>query len=165
MRKIRRGVTHVKLGKRQGIALIEVLLSSFIMTTGILAVLSMQTMALARAQTNSHLLQAEWLLNDMLERMKANPSGFAISLQARPQGLVKAQCETMSGCSPAELAAHDLARWHHRVVSLLPAGNAEIRSMTVAGYPESARAYQVFVRWQKDQGTLAMPVSSGIVVL
>ena len=165
MRQTGRGARHAKSGKGQGIALVEVLLSGFIMTTGILAELSMQTMALARAQTNSHLLQAEWLLSDMLERMKANRSGFVISLQVLPRGLVKAQCETVSGCSPAELAAHDLARWYHRVATLLPTGNVEIRPVTVAGYPESARTYQVFVRWQTDQDTWAMPVSSGIVVL
>ncbi|MEX0738476.1 MAG: type IV pilus modification protein PilV [Pseudohongiella sp.] len=157
--------TTGELNKSRGIALIEVLLSSFIMTTGMLAVLSLQTMALGRTQVTSHLLQAEWLLNDMLERMQANPRGFDRSLQTTPRGRITPRCETLSGCSPAALAAHDLARWHHQVETRLPGGNAEIVPTTVQGYPDSARIYQVSVLWQTAQGPLALPGSSAIVVL
>lgn len=154
-------------------ALLEVLISSVIMATGMLAMLSMQTLALGTTLANSHLLQAEWQLNDLLERMKANPEGFAASLPTHPRGHVTMQCETVPGCSPAELAAHDLARWHQRLEALLPAGYGEISAATIEDYPLSARVYRVRVRWlgqdgrsrEGGGGAVQMPVSSGIVAL
>lgn len=153
--------------RARGVALLEVLLSSFIMATGMLAMLSMQTLALGTAQRNADLLQAEWLLNDMLERMKANPGGFVLALQAVPEGRVTALCETLSACSPYELAAHDLASWHYRLETLLPAGHGEISVMQIPGYPPASRVYRVRVRWQGQHGGGArqIPASSGIVVL
>ena len=154
-----------KPGRHGGIALIEVLISSFIMATGMLAVLSMQTMALSRVQANTQLLQAEWLLNDMLERMKGNPLGFASVLPARPGGQQMAHCQTRTGCSPAELAAHDLVRWHERIETLLPGGRGEVLPVSLTVYPEGKPIYQVRVVWQLGQGDLQMPVSSGLVAL
>lgn len=154
-------------GRARGVALLEVLVSSFIMATGMLAMLSMQTLALGTAQRNADLLQAEWLLNDMLERMKANPGGFVLALQAQPGGRVNTLCETLSACSPAELALHDLANWYHRLETLLPAGHGEISVLEIPGYPPSSRVYRVRVGWQGQQGGGArqIPASSGIVVL
>ncbi|OFE11031.1 type IV pilus modification protein PilV [Pseudohongiella acticola] len=151
-----------------GIALFEVLLTSFILAAGILAVLNMQAMAVATSQNNSHQQRAEWLLHDMLERMKANPQGFWHALQVSPDGEPNAQCLTMTGCSPAELAAHDLANWQQQLVETLPVGSGEIKSTTLAGYPHTARAYRVSVHWQGSQGSgsaTQRPDSSAIVVL
>lgn len=135
------------------------------MATGVLTVLSMQTLALSRTLANTHLLQAEWLLNDMLERMKANPAGFASSLSDQPTGQLTPQCETVSGCSPVQLAAHDLAYWYQRVETLLPGGGADVVPATLDGFPDSTPAYQLRVHWQNGQDALTMPVSSGVVVL
>jgi Tfp pilus assembly protein PilV len=143
-------------------------LASFILGTGILAVLNMQALALSTSQNNSHLLRAEWLLNDMLERMKANPFGFLTALQLLPEGKINAQCESAPGCSPEELAAHDLARWRQRLTASLPEGHGEIEATTIAGYSHSARVFRVTVRWQGSRGSgraTQMPDSSGIVVL
>lgn len=151
-----------------GMALLEVLISSLIVATGILAVLSMQTQALATTQTNRHFLQAEWLLNDMLERMKANPAGFAQSLENTPQGEITVACETSVGCSSTELAAHDLAQWYWRLEALLPAGRGEIALTSLAGFPDAARVYRVLVQWHgsKDDSHIgSIPHSSAIVVL
>jgi len=158
----------IRSGPIQGVALLEVMLCSFLLASGLVAVLSMQTLALGNAQTSGHLLRAEWLLNDMLERMKANPSGFIATLAAEPNGRVRGHCESISGCTAEELAAHDLARWHQRLAELLPGGYGEIRPATLPGFPLAARLYQVRVRWQgndQDYGFASAPDSSGMVAL
>lgn len=155
----------IRPGSSQGIALLEVLLCSFILATGIMAVLNMQTLALGAAQGNGHLLRAEWLLHDMLERMKANPSGFSTALAANPTGVILERCESPGGCSTAELAAHDLARWHRRLAELLPGGYGEIEPATVTGFPPAVELYRVHVSWQVSDGYSPAPGSSAIVVL
>ncbi|HDZ10294.1 type IV pilus modification protein PilV [Pseudohongiella sp.] len=154
--------------KHCGMALLEVLLSSFIIATGIAAVLSMQALGVGTVQANRHFLQAEWLLYDMIERMKANPAGFAASLANMPQGQVNVDCESRTGCWYIELAAHDLAQWHWQLQSLLPSGRGEIVPTPMAGYPDAARVYRVLVRWhgsEDDEQFASMPLSSGVVVL
>lgn len=151
-----------------GMALVEVLLSSLLVTTGMLAVLSMQTQALATAQSNRQFMQAEWLLNDMLERMKANPGGYARALTSTAQGEVNVACETPAGCSSMALAAHDLALWYGRLESSLPAGHGEITPTSMPGFPDAASVYRVLVQWHDyagDSHGAAMPHSSSIVVL
>lgn len=163
---------HANVGntaqEHSGTALLEVLLSSFIIATGVAAILTMQTLGTATTQANRHFLQAEWLRNDMLERMKANPAGFAAALTNMPQGQVSADCESRVGCSYSELAAHDLAQWHRRLQSLLPSGHGEIEPTTMTGYPDAASVFSVRVSWQgseRDKAVAALSVSSGIVVL
>jgi len=149
-------------------ALLEVLMSSFILATGILAVINMQTLAMGTVQTNGYLLQAEWLLNDMLERSKANPTGFIVALSTWPDGRFNARCESPAGCSMAELAAHDLADWQRRLAERLPGGYGEIEPVTIRELPSPATPYRISVRWQgsKNSGRdTQVPVSSGIVVL
>lgn len=158
----------ITIGTNRGIALLEVLLCSFILATGVLAVLNMQTLALGTVQSSAHLLRAEWLLNDMLERMKANPPGFAAALATGPNGRVSEYCETVSGCTVRELAAHDLAVWHQRLAALLPGGYGEIEPATIADFPSTAVLFRVRVRWQgsdQNNGYMSAPVSSAIVVL
>lgn len=158
----------ISTGASRGIALLEVLLCSFILATGILAVLNMQTLALGTVQSSTHLLRAEWLLNDMLERMKANPSGFAAALATGPNGRVVEHCETLSGCTVRELAAHDLAGWQQQLAELLPEGYGEIEPATIPDFPSTAALFRVRVRWQgSDQGNgyMPAPVSGAIVVL
>lgn len=148
--------------------MLEVLLSSFILATGILAALNMQTLAVGTAQTNGHLLQAEWLLIDILERIKANPSGFSVALAAWPDGQSDARCESPTGCTTTELAAHDMAGWQRRLAERLPGGYGEIEPVTMAEFPSPVAAYRVSVRWlgsENSGGDAQMPVSSGIVVL
>jgi type IV pilus assembly protein PilV len=158
----------VSFGPGRGLALLEVLLSSFILATGLLAVLNMQTLAVGTAQTNGHLLQAEWLLHDMLERIKANPSGFGVALAAWPDGQSDARCESPTGCTTTELAAHDLAGWQRRLAERLPGGYGEIEPVTMAEFPLPAATYRVSVRWLgsgNNDGDAQLPASSGIVVL
>lgn len=158
----------ISTGASRGIALLEVLLCGFILTSGILAVLNMQALALGTVQSSTHLMQAEWLLNDMLERMKANPSGFAAALTSGPNGRVFEHCETVSGCTVRELAAHDLAGWQQRLAELLPEGYGEIEPATIPDFPSTAVLSQVRVRWQGSEqgnGDMSAPVISAIVVL
>ncbi|MBC55099.1 MAG: type IV pilus modification protein PilV [Gammaproteobacteria bacterium] len=152
----------------RGIALLEVLLCSFILATGILAVLNMQALALGTAQTSAHLMRAEWLLNDILERMKANPTGFSAALESGAGGGLLGRCETLNGCTAAQLATHDLAQWQQRLTEWLPGGHGEIQPANWADFPSSATLYHVQVRWHGNdagRGDAPVPRSSAMVAL
>ncbi len=157
-----------RAGFARGIALLEVLICSFILATGIVAVLNMQTLAVGVTLNSGHLLQAEWLLNDILERIKANPSGYQVALATGADGHVHDYCETLTACSAAELAEHDLARWQQRLAERLPGGYGTIEPVALPAFPPAARPYRVRVHWQGSihgHGPASSPVSSGIVVL
>lgn len=99
---------HVPI-KQKGITLIEVLISVFVLAIGILGMAGLQLNA---KQTNFEALQrstASALVQNMLERMRANPSALD-SYVPEPASAPSADCTT-APCSASDLAVWDRWEW------------------------------------------------------
>lgn len=117
-------ITYIK-----GSALLEALISMVILALGALALLGMQLRTLSETQTGTGRMQAVKLIEDIAERIKANPGTFAergnyvLAWGAAPVAL--ANCAA-TACTPVQLASWDLNRWKQSVINTMSSGDATI---------------------------------------
>jgi len=100
----------------KGFTLVEVLVSLLIFTLGIVSVAGLQVTNLSGNQSASNRVKAVWLVADIAERMRANPSGGVNghyefdSTSYTPPGSV-CDFSDASGCTGEEVAQYDLWYW------------------------------------------------------
>ena len=92
-----------------GASLIEVLVALLVVATGALGLAGLQIGNAQNNRTALHRSLATLFASDMLERIRANPSGRYQSIGEGPPGAF-ADCAARA-CAPAELAAFDVAVW------------------------------------------------------
>jgi type IV pilus assembly protein PilV len=113
---------------QRGFSLLEVMVSLAILAVGLLGMTALQNEALRfnfAAFTDS---QAQFLINDMVERIRANPGSSLYRLGfAEPAPTAAIDCATAT-CTPNQMAAWDLAQWRANIEdsALLPDGESEI---------------------------------------
>lgn len=66
--------------------------------------------------------QATALAYDMADRMRSNVSSAAGSFYNPAAATMTAGCSTTSGCTPQQMAEHDLAEWNASLAANLPLG-------------------------------------------
>lgn len=92
-----------------GLSLVEALVALFVLAVGAVGIAGLQGAALAANRAALHRSEAVYAAVDLLERARANPAAsYAIALGAAPPAF--RDCISAS-CSPAQLAAFDLATW------------------------------------------------------
>lgn len=134
------------LAKRQaGVSLIEVLVSIVIASIALLALAGVNASSIRYTKMSQYRATAALLANDIGERMRANKgkagpvpaaTGFlagnydyaqTFAAQATKATLPAEMCDTAASiCTPAEIAALDLAQWRILVRDQLPEGSAYI---------------------------------------
>lgn len=110
------------LPQQRGSSLIEILVTVLIFAIGMLGMAALQLSALRSTSDSSQRSQAIWLVQDLAERMRANPSGSAAEYAAAPDctALPANQCASRynpttssvvaaSTCTSSQMAAFD--RW------------------------------------------------------
>lgn len=113
------------LPQQRGASLIEVLVALLIFTVGLLGLAAMQLNALQSMADSGQRSQSVWLMQDFIERMRANPSGTAAQYAAAANcaALPNPMCADYfnpttnakvngSQCSAAQMATFDV--WEAR---------------------------------------------------
>ncbi len=114
-----------------GFAMLEVLISIFVLTIGLLGLAALQ---LTNTQNNhsAHLRsQATLFAYDMLDRVRANPVAFKDGAYNRPVAAVDDDCLSITGCTPAAMAGNDMYQWSdatykNSISHILPLGKTII---------------------------------------
>lgn len=96
---------------QQGFSLIEVLIAMFVIAIGLLGAAGLQLQGLQQLQSSYLRSQATIIAYDMADRMRANPVALASGAYNDPTAKLTANCLTIAGCTPAELAEHDFYEW------------------------------------------------------
>lgn len=102
------------MNKQKGISLIEVLITLLITTVGLLGLAALQLNALQATADSSQRSQAVWLMQDLIERIRANPRasdanyGQTVSCSNPPQRCADSSTQTSVQCTAAEMAYFDL---------------------------------------------------------
>ncbi len=109
--------------KSRAFTLIEVLVTLFILSTGLLALASLQIKSIQTTHNAYLLTQATLLAHDIAERMRSNP-GFDYGNLTTPSS--KPDCITKT-CTPPEIAEYDYYEWQQNLKSLLPKGSGTIK--------------------------------------
>lgn len=145
-------------GHRQsGAALIEVLVSMLLSAVALLALASVNAAVLRLGKMSQHRVNATLLVQDLAERMRAHPAGFASGLYSfsadwASQASVASppvQCQTaVSLCGPADMAALDMGQWRWHVRELLPQGAVYVQYQASPAEGTTERV-DVWVAWQE----------------
>lgn len=141
-----------------GIALLEALIALTLLSGTLLGLLYMQIRALAEAENALHRAQALHLIDDLGDRIRTNPAGFAAldryvsDWDALPTAQV--DCEAR-WCNADQLASWDLATWKGNITRALPQGKAAIFDVVDAAGEEAGRTRRmlgVMVAWHSREG-------------
>ncbi len=145
----------MKLPRQKGVSLVEVLVSIVIASIGLLAMAGINAAAVRYTKLTQYRATASQLSADLGERMRANFQGvkdgsytyqesFANQVAATPV-LPTKQCNGTAAtdkCTPADMAALDLAQWRLVVRAALPKGSVVVT-------PETADvAVDTWVVWE-----------------
>lgn len=142
-----------------GVTLIEVLISLLIMAIGLLGMTGLQTESLRNTQVAYFRTQATILGNDVVERVRANLQGEEAGSYNNIDGLVNAGCNSLTGCTSAQLAGNDIAEWKAALLDNLPLGSGTV---CVDASPQDGTAaamacdgagivYAVKIWWDEDR--------------
>lgn len=103
-------------------SLVEVLIALFVLSTGLLALASLQIKSLQTSHQAYLLSQAILQAHDIAERMKSNP---AFNYKNISNISRKPDCH-LRVCLPVEIAQYDAYEWQQNIKSLLPEGTGTI---------------------------------------
>lgn len=110
--------------KRSGFTLIEVLISIVVLGIALLGLAALQVRAMSAGTSTKNRLIATQEAYEMVDRIRANQTGFASSNY--DQGVAASFPGCLSypgtGCTPTVLAANDLFTWNAELAATLPSG-------------------------------------------
>lgn len=140
----------VRLSQR-GFSLLEVLIALLVLAVGLLGLAALQNMGLRLNHQSYERTQATILIYDMIDRMRANPTGvvagnYALSMTSTPP-TATLNCEA-TACTPAAMAAYDMNRWITTI-----AGTATQRAALSGGQGSIVAAgsrFAISVSWQEQ---------------
>ncbi len=110
-----------------GFTLIEVLVTLIVMSVGLLSLAGLQVIGLRNNHSAYLRSQATIQSYDIIDRMRVNIQAVEAGNYHQPTvadsaGTENASCYTTTGCTPAEMAAHDLFSWNQAIAEVLPSG-------------------------------------------
>ncbi|MGJ8690158.1 MAG: type IV pilus modification protein PilV [Gammaproteobacteria bacterium] len=154
---------HTNRNAQGGATLIEVLISLLILAIGLLGMSGLQTVGLRNTQSAYLRTQASIASNDIVERVRANLQGVEAASYNNNAGAVTAACNTLVGCSFAELAANDVAEWNANLAADFPVGTGTVCSDSTPEDGTSAAPacdglgtmYAVKIWWDEDRDGVA----------
>lgn len=135
----------MKHRRQTGMTLIEILVSLLILAIGLLGMAGLQTVSLRNTQSAYQRTQAAILSTDVVERVRANLQGVEAGSYDNAAGELTAACNSVAGCSAAQMAANDVAEWKLALATALPEGEGTLCADSTP-----------------DDGTPAAPACDGI---
>ncbi|WP_019140511.1 type IV pilus modification protein PilV [Noviherbaspirillum massiliense] len=128
----------MKTRRENGISLLEVLVSIFVLSFGVIGAVGMQLTAMRTAQESAFHTAALQLATEMAEKMRANTEQMKLGDEENPfiavdyaptgeaePGVPGKLCYS-THCDSAELADFDIYEWKKRINALLPHSRARI---------------------------------------
>ncbi len=138
--------------KQKGFSLLEVVVSVFIISVGVIGIAGLQLTTSVYAESSLHRSQAASLAREIVERMRQNldeakAGGYDFSTLPSKTRSCKGNSKN---CSAAQLRDYDEKVWAARVTSLLPGGDAAIST----GADNSTDPVQIVVtlQWDENRG-------------
>lgn len=146
-------------GKAQaGATLLEVLVSIVVLALGLLGILGVQMRTLAETQTGVRRAQAIRLIEDLSERIQANPSAISEAVRnayviAWGPSTAPTPCAA-PGCAPEALANEQVLTWKQSVTQNLPSGDAATFLVTdEASAGINSRQLGVMLSWRENESS------------
>ena len=107
---------------QRGVTMLEVLIAILIISVGLLGTAGLQAVGLRASIAANERTAATLLAYDAADRMRANMAGVALGAYHNYTAAQNANCLTVAGCTPQQLAQHDMWEWNNAVGLALPSG-------------------------------------------
>lgn len=135
-------------GVQGGFTMVEALVALVVLAIGLLGIAALYLDSLRAGRTAIYRTQAVNMAADLADRIRANRQGIlAYATAFADAHVVNANCEDpLAGCTAAELAEHDLARWKAALGQQLPGGQGEVQVTAPAAVGDLG-VYVITVRW------------------
>jgi type IV pilus assembly protein PilV len=146
----------------RGFTLVEALVALVVLSVGLLGAAALLLDSLRGHAGALRHLAATRLLNDMADRIRANPRGGAHYASGnRPPGAAAvpaaAACGEPDGCESAQLAAADVAHFGSAARALFPHVEIETRvEFAPATGPATPARYLITLRWSDARNDAGM---------
>ena len=112
----------INLAKQHGFTLLEALIAFFVLSIGLIGIISLLTLSKSTQHQSLQRTRAIALANDLLERIRSNPGGiqtYGLKNKSSPLGgnsiptPSQNSCTHSDPCSTEEKALQDLWEWEH----------------------------------------------------
>lgn len=141
-----------RAARQRGITMVEALVALVVLSVGMLGIAGLYVSSLRAERTALVRTQAVNLVQDMVNRIRANARARNAYDVADSYGGAPGthDCVEDANCSPEELAEDDLARWIDSVGDTLRGGapNADVQFIPAAAAGRPDR-YTITVDWQE----------------
>jgi type IV pilus assembly protein PilV len=114
-----------RIHANRGFTLLEVLIALLIFSLGLLGMAGLMVVSVKSNQSAYLRTQASFLAQSMADRMRANLGQIGTYATTYP-GPTTDPCASGAACSPANVAAHDIAVWSAQLTDSLPNSSAQI---------------------------------------
>jgi type IV pilus assembly protein PilV len=111
---------------QHGFTLLEVLIAVVILSVGLLGLAALQATSLKSNHASLVRSQIAILSYDMVDRMRANMPAVTLGDYDLPTSTQNANCTTVTGCTPTQMADHDYFEWTTLIARALPAGQGVV---------------------------------------
>jgi len=130
----------------RGFTLVEVLVALVVLALGLLGVAKLFVVTIRGNASATSRLYAVNLAADLGDRIRANrTAGIAYAGSAKDYGCIGGTVGAIQ-CSPAQMAATDLAQWHRQIASTWPSGATGTVTYASGGTGLPA-TYTITVAW------------------
>ena len=148
---------------QSGFNLVEVLIALVVLAVGLLGLAALQNMGLRLGHESYERTQATLLIDEIIDRMRANPSGveagnYATTLTSIPPTFTT-DCGTVT-CNAGEMAKYDMNQWISTIT-----GAAGAQSLAIAGgegaiepIAGSTTLFDISVKWQEQSVAMKQTV-------
>lgn len=142
--------TAAPLPPPQGFTLVEVLVALVVLSIGLLGIAALYVESLRAGREALTRSNGVTLAGDMADRIRANrQAGAAYRKAATDVGNLDLNCEqggTSANCTPAVMAAYDIAAWENAIKATLPGGN-EATGIIAVDTSTNPSTYVITVSW------------------
>lgn len=141
---------------QHGISLLESLVAILVMALGILGILGVQMRTLTNTQTGLYRSQAIRLIEDLNERMMANPNAFLNTASYTTSWTDTPSTDTdcnATPCSHKVMAEFDREQWKTLVTRTLPNGNASVFLAQDETQDSNRRQLGVMISWRENESS------------
>lgn len=138
--------------RQRGVTLLESMIAIVLVALGVLGILGMQLRTLADTQTAVRRAQAIRLIEDLGERIKANPTSLTAAVLANYAAAGSdPPPDCASGCGPAAMALADIAQWKANVAATMPLGEATVFVVAPGATTNVRPQLGVMVAWRENE--------------